>query len=409
MRKSNYSAMATGLYVNFAMLGIATIIISQYSSWFSQAWNTNVKGVSLVLSMVGIGRILTILFAGIISDKIGRKKAMMISMISNALFLLGIGFANNIILASIAALLFGITNSFGDSAAYPAMTEAFPKRAATMNSLLKAAMSVAQFLFPFWVAAVSNARLTVIILAVLLIIDAIFLASSAFAPQNEATESSEETLKTNTDNKDQNKPKMAVDGTLLIMLGFTICFTFYVFSQYAPQFGSVVLGVSTTASKTLVSWYAMSSMISVFLTAFIVTKTHPLNVILVYSAISFAALAIMIVYPTLTTARMGSIAIGFFGAGGLWQLGLSVLTEYFPKGRGKITSYYSSMAALTYFLGPLVSSMLIKDTAQSVLMVFITTAVMALISIIGSTILIVRKRNFATSRGVIANEQNTKN
>lgn len=409
MKKTNYAAMAAGLYFNFAVLGIATIIISQYSNWFSQAWNTNVQGVSLVLSMVGIGRIVTILFAGVISDKIGRKKAIMISMISNILFLLGIGFATNIIVASIAALFFGVTNSFGDAASYPAMTEAFPKRAATMNSLLKAAMSVAQFLFPFWVAAVSSARFTVIILAVLLIADAIFLASSSFAPHNDTADTSEETSATSLDNAGSNKPKMAVDGTLLIMLGFTICFTFYVFSQYAPQFGSVVLGASTAASRTLVSWYAMSSMISVFLTAFIVTKTHSLNVILVYSIISFIALVIMIVHPTLTTARMGSIAIGFFGAGGLWQLGLSVLTEYFPKGRGKITSYYSSMAALTYFLGPLVSSLLIEDTPSSVLMVFVTIAVMALISIVGSTILIVRKRNFESSGGVIANGQHTKN
>ncbi|GAA3016391.1 MFS transporter [Tetragenococcus solitarius] len=409
MKKTNYSAMAAGLYFNFAILGIATIIISQYSNWFSQAWNTDVQGVSLVLSMVGLGRILTILFAGVISDKIGRKKTMMISMLSNALFLLGIGFVNNIVLASIAALFFGVTNSFGDSAAYPAMTEAFPKRAATMNSLLKAAMSVAQFLFPFWVAAIQNARLTVLLLAILLIGDAVFLASSNFASQNEAADTGDETTDNVSIQTTQNKPKMAIDGTLLIMLGFTICFTFYVFSQYAPQFGSVVLGASATASRTLVSWYAMASMISVFLTAFIVTKTHPLNVILVYSAVSFVALAIMIIHPTLTTARIGSIVIGFFGAGGLWQLGLSVLTEYFPKGRGKITSYYSSMAALTYFLGPLVSSMLIKDTANSVLMVFITVAAMALISIVGSTVLILRKRNFEPSGGVLIHEQNTKN
>lgn len=404
MKKQNFAAMAAGTYFNFAILGIATIIISQYSNWFSNAWNTDVKGVSLVLSMVGVGRILTILFAGVISDKIGRKKTMMISMISNALFLLGIGFASNLVLASIAALFFGITNSFGDSSAYPAMTEAFPKNAATMNSLLKAAMSVAQFLFPFWVATVSNARLTVIILAILLVADAAFLFISPFAAQGEETATNEEVTEKNVEMERQDKPKMAVDGVLLIMLGFTICFTFYVFSQYAPQFGSIVLGVSAAASKTLVSWYAMSSMISVFLTAVIVTKMHPLKVILVYTLLSFIALAVMISVPSLTTARIGSVAIGFFGAGGIWQLALSVLTEYFPKGRGKITSYYSSMAALTYFLGPLVSSMLIKDTSASVLEVFIVTAVITLVSVVGSTILILRRKKFTLKESGAVNE-----
>lgn len=404
MKKTSYVGMAAGSYFNFAILGIATIIISQYSNWFSETWNTDVKGVSFVLSMVGVGRILTILFAGVISDNIGRKKTMIISMIANALFLLGIGFANNVVIASIAALFFGITNSFGDSAAYPAMTEAFPDRAATMNSLLKAAMSVAQFLFPFWVAAVSNARLTVIILAVLLIADVIFLASSKFAPKNEEETKTDQVENADITENTSNKPQMAIDGTLLIMLGFTTCFTFYVFSQYIPQFGSVVLGVSATASKTLVSWYAMSSMISVFLTALIVTKIPSLKVILIYTAASLVALVIMIAYPSLITARIGSVAIGFFGAGGIWQLGLSVLTEYFPKGRGKITSYYSSMAALTYFLGPLVSSMLIKDTADSVLKVFIVTTGITLISVIGSTILTVRRKKFVIKKGETVNE-----
>ena len=57
---------------------------------------------------------------------------------------------------------------------------------------------------------------------------------------------------------------MAIDGSLIIALGFTICFTFYVFSQYIPNFGINVLGVAPATAKTLLSWYAMSSMISVF-------------------------------------------------------------------------------------------------------------------------------------------------
>ncbi|WP_228765740.1 hypothetical protein [Bombilactobacillus apium] len=58
-----------------------------------------------------------------------------------------------------------------------------------------------------------------------------------------------------------------------------------------------------------------------------------------YTAFSLLFLVIMLATPSLLTAR----------------LGLSVLTKYFPVGRGKITSYYSLMTALTYFLGPLVS------------------------------------------------------
>ena len=55
-----------------------------------------------------------------------------------------------------------------------------------MNSLVKAAMSLCQFLFPFWVASVSNARLTAIILAVALFLDILLVMWTPFAPHDES-------------------------------------------------------------------------------------------------------------------------------------------------------------------------------------------------------------------------------
>lgn len=98
LKKKNYAGVAVSVYINYAIVGIATIIISQYSSYFQNIWNTNVKGVSAVISAVGIVRLLTIIFAGIISDKIGRKKTMLIAMATDIIFLLGISFSHNLFL-----------------------------------------------------------------------------------------------------------------------------------------------------------------------------------------------------------------------------------------------------------------------------------------------------------------------
>lgn len=394
MKKQNYAGVAASVYINFALVGMATIIISQYSSYFQQAWNTNVKGISLVLSIVGIGRIFTILLAGIISDRIGRKKTMIIAIVSDIIFLLGAAFANSLWIACVAAFFFGLTNSFGDSACYPALTDAFPDKSATMNSLVKAAMSLFQFLFPFWVAAVTNARITALILAAILFLNIFLVWFTPFAPHDEKPAKKATTDANTTTQAGINQPKMAVDGSLIIALGFTICFTFYVFSQYIPNFGLSVLKVDPATAKTLISWYAMSSLISVFVTAIAVTKIKRLTLILAYAAISAIGLIVMILSPSLMTARLGCIAVGFFGAGGIWQVGLSVLTSYFPSGHGKLTSYYSFMASLTYFLGPLLSSFVISDTAASVLSVFTITAVDTVITVIITLILIQRSKKF---------------
>lgn len=395
MKKQSYAGVATAVYVNYAIVGMATIFISQYSTYFQSAWHTNVKGISLVLAAVGLGRLLTIFLAGSVSDKIGRRKTMLISMVSDVIFLLGAALAHNMIVAAIAAIFFGFTNSFGDTSCYPALTDAFPTRSATMNSLVKAFMSLTQFLFPFWVSTVTNALITALSLSVFLVLDILFVCKVQFASQDkqgqlkeiQEAEHIEETVTS-------VQPAMAIDGTLLIAMGFTICFTFYVFSQYLPNFGTSVLKVSPEQAKTLVSFYAMASMISVFVTAALVTKVKHLLLISIYGTMAALALFMMILVPSLTTARIGSVAIGFFAAGEIWQVGLSILTSYFPTGNGKLTSYYSFMASLTYFVGPLVSSFVISDSAASVLAVFWITAIIAAATIVIAIWLLVRNQRY---------------
>ncbi|WP_367600535.1 MFS transporter [Limosilactobacillus fermentum] len=395
MKKQSYAGVATAVYVNYAIVGMATIFISQYSTYFQSAWHTNVKGISLVLAAVGLGRLLTIFLAGSVSDKIGRRKTMLISMVSDVIFLLGAALAHNMIVAAIAAIFFGFTNSFGDTSCYPALTDAFPTRSATMNSLVKAFMSLTQFLFPFWVSTVTNALITALSLSVFLVLDILFVCKVQFASQDKQGQLKEIQEAEHIEEPVTSvQPAMAIDGTLLIAMGFTICFTFYVFSQYLPNFGTSVLKVSPEQAKTLVSFYAMASMISVFVTAALVTKVKHLLLISIYGTVAALALFMMILVPSLTTARIGSVAIGFFAAGGIWQVGLSILTSYFPTGNGKLTSYYSFMASLTYFVGPLVSSFVISDSAASVLAVFWITAIIAAATIVIAIWLLVRSQRY---------------
>nr|MDF9462871.1 MFS transporter [Lactobacillus amylovorus] len=116
MKKEHYVGAAASVYLNYAVVGAATIFISQYREVLAKAWNASATAISLVMAMVGLGRIITILFAGAISDKIGRRKTLLIALVCDIIFLLGAAYANNVWIAGIAALFFGATNSFGDTA-----------------------------------------------------------------------------------------------------------------------------------------------------------------------------------------------------------------------------------------------------------------------------------------------------
>lgn len=392
-KKKGYVGVAASVYIHFAVVGAATLFISQYREILAHSWNASETQVSLVIAMVGLGRIITILFAGAVSDKIGRKKTLLIALLSDAIFLLGAVFANNIWVAGLAAMFFGATNSFGDTAGYPALADAFPDKTATMNSFVKAAMQVMQMLFPFCVKLIRNPQITAFILVIIILFDVVFTIKTAFASQAspKETESSDEEK---TDTNSESQPKLAVDGLMIIGLGFTLCFTFYIFSLYVPYYGQYVLKESAATANQLVSWYSVASLISVFVTSALVTKIKRLNLIMVYSIITALGLLFMILKPSLIAGEIGSLAVGFFTAGGIWQVGLSVLTSYFPQSHGKITSYYSFAPAVVYFVAPLVAAFVLKANAISTLMVFWITAIITIISVVLSIILIGRSKNF---------------
>ena len=383
--RKRHASLATAIYINYAILSMAQIIISQYSSRFQAMWSTDLHGISTVISMMGIGRIITILFAGDFSDRFGRKPVLIVGMIANAVFLTGLMFSSSMLMAAIFSLFLGFANSFDDAAAYPALSEAFPAKSASMNSLVKAAMSLAQFVLPFIVAVIPNASVTLGILAVVVVIDLVMIIMSRFAPQDTVPESpaekAEEKVIAQENDGKANKPKMKVDGIGLISLGFTISFTFYVYTEYIPNFGTSVLGLSDVAAKSLMSWYAIFSLISVFVTTILVTKIKPIILVILYPLIALAFLVLMIVFPSPMMARVTSAVVGFFAAGGVWQLGLAVLTQYFPQKKGKVTGYYSFAAALTYFVGPFISSFIISTTAASVLQVFWIDAFVTLVGV----------------------------
>lgn len=392
-KKKNYAGVATSVYLHFAVVGAATLFISQYRQILAQAWNANETQVSLVIAMVGLGRIITILFAGAISDKIGRKKTLLIALICDAIFLLGAAFANSIWVAGIAALFFGATNSFGDTAGYPALADAFPDKTATMNSFVKAAMQVMQMLFPFCVKLIKNPRITAGILIFIILVDVLITLKTTYASQivdKKSTSASESEDNSTSD----NQPKLAIDGLMIIALGFTLCFTFYIFSLYAPYYGQYVLNQPAANANQLVSWYSIASLISVFVTSALVTKVKRLQLIMTYSAITALGLLFMVLKPSLIAGEIGALAVGFFTAGGVWQVGLSVLTSYFPQSHGKITSYYSFAPAMVYFVAPLVAAFVLKANSTSTLLVFWITAIIAIISVVLSAILIIRSKKF---------------
>ncbi len=81
----------------------------------------------------------------------------------------------------------------------------------------------------------------------------------------------------------------------------------------------------------------------------------------------------------------GAFVIGFSATGGILQLGVSVMSEFFPKSKAKVTSIYMMMGGLANFVIPLITGYLSNIGLQYIIVLDFTFALLALVLIMDVT------------------------
>lgn len=146
--KNKYMPTAISLYINYFVHGMGVLILAQNMGALGSQWGTDDAGVAIVISSLGIGRLLVLFVSGALSDKFGRKPFVYLGMLTYIAFFVGILFSPSIAVAYFFGILAGIANSFMDSGTYPALMESFPESPGTANVIIKAFISAGQFALP---------------------------------------------------------------------------------------------------------------------------------------------------------------------------------------------------------------------------------------------------------------------
>ena len=374
--KNKYVPTALSLYLNYVVHGIGVLIIMQNSGSLEQQWNTNIAGVSQVVAMLGIGRLIAIFISGRLSDKFGRKPFVYLGMLFYALFFIGILLSPSVAIAMIFGVLAGIANSCLDSGTYPALMESFPKTAGTATVLLKAAIQIGQFIFPFIIAFIVSNQLwygwSFVFCIALLVLNAFILFKMPFPDEDEKKEhidESETEAQVDTDiTIFKSKPKMYIEGIAFVLYGFVSQATFYIITQYIATYGEKVADMSESASKLLISYYSTGSLICVAVTAVLATKVRPVNLVLPYTLASFISITAMYLFPSPGMLKIGAILVGFFAAGGVMQLGLTVMGEMFPAGKGTITGIFYTFGSIASYVVPAVGGIVVNNSPRNIML-----------------------------------------
>lgn len=388
--KNKYMPTAISLYLNYFIHGMGVIILAQNMEALAKHWNTTVGGVAIVISSLGIGRLIVLLVSGWLSDKFGRKPFVVLGVITYLLFFGGILVSTSVTAAYVFGILAGIANSFLDSGTYPALMEMFPESKGTANVIIKAFVSLGQFGLPLFVSFLVAGNYwygwSFMLCIVVLIVNLLFMLFAGKFPVANQDAKVEEKAEEKED-VPASKGNLWFDGTLFILYGYISQATFYLVSQWLSQYGTKVAGMGDAGSHALISYYSIGSIVCVLVTAALAKRAvKEIQFLGVYTLISFISLLLMYMFPTAIMCSIMSFVVGFSAAGGVMQLGLTVMSTFFPAGKGTITGAFYTAGSIASFTIPLFTGMMSTNIAN----IFLFDVIIALLGFVIAVLITVR-------------------
>ncbi len=395
----SYRPLCLSLYLNYFVHGIGVLILAQNMDSLAARWGS-LADVMSVIGMLGIGRLIVLFVSGKLSDKYGRKPFVLLGMITYIAFFLGILVSPTTAVACVFGILAGIANSFLDAGTYPALIESYPESASTVTVLLKAFISAGQFLLPLFIGVLvmMNAWYgwSFIVAAVILALNFVIMLKMGFPVMNRVSNSDKND--TSEAPVEAPKSKWYLEGICFVLYGYISQATFYLISQWLTKYGVAVAQMPDLAARSLMSYYSIGSLACVFFTAFITKKgVRPITLLVVYTLISTLAIGGLYYYPSASLAPILSAVVGFSAAGGVMQLGLVMMTEMFPKGKGTMTGIFYTTGSIASFTIPVVTGYMADSGINSIMGL---DAAIALAGFIVACIIYVRYNSVMKNRKV---------
>lgn len=363
------------LYVNYIVYGMAIVILAQNMASLGHQWHVGAAEVSYVISSLGIGHLLVLYVAGVLSDRWGRKLFVNLGILTYLPFFIGIVFCRSTVVAYALGVLAGMANSFLDAGTYPTLMELYPRHEASANILIKAFSSVGELSLPLIVAALDGVHgwygWSFMLGAAILIANLIFLQWRQFPARQLATA-------TATPVAAPTRPVRwrTLQAVILTIFGYVGMATFYLISQWLTEYGTDVVHLSLLRARLLVSVYSAGSILGVLLTALVVNRwLKPAWFMLVDTVVSLVTLVAMAALPVFGVMFAGSLIIGISATGGVLQIGLNL----YPAHKGRVLGIYYTASGLASFTIPLVTGGLAKTSIHQIMWFDVGVAVLGVL------------------------------
>ncbi|HEY0215664.1 MAG TPA: MFS transporter [Cellulomonas sp.] len=367
--KNRYAPTAGSVYLYFFLYGMAVIILSQNSAHLQEQWGSTEGNVLMAISGIGIGKIIGPSFSGFLSDRVGRRFMVLTSLAMYMVFMVGILVSPSWQVGFALAIWFGLANAIMDVGTYPTLMESYPKTAGSANMLVKAAIAAGQLVLPLvitWLASSGHFwGIPFIGAAAALAVIFLIMLKVPFPDYKALAAAQKAEIEQNAEIVGDTGARIGFEGVALVLFGFTATAMFWLAQNSLPSAGQYMAGMSEGSARGLISWYAIGSFAGVFITATLVAKKfRPVTFLVVNPIAAAAAYLLMVTVQNATLYPVLAFVIGYFAAGGLFQLTVVVLAEFFPVRKGVVTSMIGLASGLAAFALPYLSGWLVDSAAD---------------------------------------------
>lgn len=327
------------LSFTYSIHGIGFSILGQYKPEFAAAWGAetlssgalDVSMVVTVIAALGLGRLISLPFAGPLSDKMGRRLSGIIGVLCYAAFFFGIAWAPSMQVAYGFAIIGGAANSFLDTCVSPTCMEIYVNNPSVANLFTKFSICVSQFILPFLIGFVAAENLPYttifIVTGIVILLDGILILVLPFPEREKASGQKKEKAE---------KVKLTPVSLAAILIGFTSSSTFMLWLNCNQELRRAY---GMADPSRIQSFYALGIATAVLATSFFIKKgMKESNILILYPSIAAVMLFLCYMIQTPAICLIGGFVIGYAGAGGVLQLAVSTTAEFFPESKGTATS-----------------------------------------------------------------------
>lgn len=300
--------LSVSLYLNYLVHGMGLIVLAQNMNSLGTAWNQPIKIVSFVISGIGIGRLISYLITGFLSDKISRKFFVELGMFCYAVFALGMPMTKNIWIAYFFAILAGVANSSLDAGTYTTFVEMNGGNGA-YTILIKAFVSVGEFILPILVTILAGQGMwfgwSFMAMVILLAINFCLILPLKFPVANQADGSAVNER----ESEIKGVAKKVMTGALVVY-GYSSMALMIWFTQWITMFAQQTMHMSDGAAHFLLSLYSIGSITGVLvLFALLGRNVKESRLLLIVNAIALAALLVIMQSGQLLLTQVASFTV----------------------------------------------------------------------------------------------------